>query len=348
MKRTLAILTCLLLSLVQLVAASPAANALYSTSISLTALRTAFGQFYADGSANYQNLYKKMFMSSSFDELFLVKKTKLTQLRFAGLDINNVIQPFQMDFTDTGAISVTPSTIDLRMIKSDVNISSYDIYPEYIGFLHEQNVSQAQQPYAAYLLENVVIPRYVDNWERLICYGGVYAAPTPGTAGAPATSLDGVKQVINDAITATTITALGLGAVPTDDELYVEYIEAAAELIDVSDRTRNMTIAVSMADETRFLNGMRSKYNLNYAAADLRKVYLHQNLQVKGYAAMGTSRKFFCTPQGNGIKALNVSVNDAPLWQFEQQDRRLKVWSDHMVGYGFIDHSRVYTNPEDL
>lgn len=348
MKRTFAFLTCLVLGLVQMLGASIPTGALYATSISLTALRTAYGSYYADGSANMTNLYRKMFLSSSFDELFTVRRTKTLKLRFAGFDIDNVIQPFQLAYTDTGSISVTPSEIDLRMIKSDLLISSYNVYNDYIGFLHEQGKDQQSQPYVAFLLENVVAPRYADNWERLVAYSGAYAAPTPGTAGAPGTAINGVKTIINTAITNSTITALPLGAVPSDNELYVDYIEAAAELIDVADRDTPMTIAVSKADHTRFMAGMRSKYNLNYAAADLSKVYLHQNLTVKGYAAMGNSRKFWATPVGNAVKAVNMSPDGEALWRFQEEDRSLKVFSDHAVGLGFIDHSRVYTNPEDL
>jgi len=326
---------------------TPFAMLMVTTTLTTTAVRASYGGYYADNSKNTKDLYTKQFQAAEFDTLFKMVKTDLTVYRKALVTSTATTQQFQLAWTPNGSYTFTPSPIPLQGIKVDQELSSYDVMDEWVGFLHEQGKSQAEQPLAKYILENLLLPQHIEDIELNGCYFGVQGVVTPGAAGSVGAMMDGVKKVINDAYGAGTISPISVGAIPTDPEDYVDYVMAFGQGIDSKDRKRPMTLAVSLDREYLFKQGMESKYNTQYKSAeDIARVKLQDNITVKGFAAMGTSDKMFCTPDGNAVKPVNMGKG--PLWQFEVVDRRLKVWTDHWMGYGFIDHGRVYTNPEEL
>ncbi|HRH68777.1 MAG TPA: hypothetical protein PLB89_04650, partial [Flavobacteriales bacterium] len=203
------------------------------------------------------------------------------------------------------------------------------------------------QQLVRYIMEHHVQQQFVEDVELELAFRGVRVNPTPGTAGAVGTGINGVYTVINDGITAGTIVPVAVGAAPTTAVAYMRYIEAFVEGINFRDRRRPMELAVSEAACSLFEVGMLATYNQNYEATDnLRRVFRYKNILLVPQVAMGNSTKIFCTPIGNAIKPVNVGKG--PLWQFETDDRKIKAWTNTRIGYGFWDHSRVYTNDVEL
>ncbi len=323
---------------------------LMATAITTTTLDASFDAEYADNSKNLKDLQAKVFESSSFDELFTLEYTDLTTYRKALSTSNAVTQPFQLTWTPTTTFEFGPAEIPLFDIKIDLEFSSHAVKRSFVGFLHKTGQPQNAQLLTKYLLDELVVPQHVEDVELNGCFSGAYATPTPGTPGAVGTMMDGVKTVINDAITATTITPIAIGAAPSDEVDFVDWVEEFAAGIDNRDVKKPMTIAMNNVNFRKFQAGMRAKYNMGWQTAkDLDQLYLFPQLQVKGYAAMGTSDKIFCTPKGNAVKPVNKgNSGNGMMFGWEVEDRRLKVWTDYLMAYGFIDHSRVYTNDSDL
>lgn len=347
MKPILHYLLTIAVFLLGMVTQTAGAGLLMATTISTTDLDTSFDDVYGNNSKNLQDLYTRIFHSADFDELFEEERIDTTVYDKAVGRSSALTQPFQLSWTPNGSFSFEPMRIALDWVKVDAELSSYKVFDSWVGFLHKQGIAQPDQSLTKYILNELILPQHLEDMEISNLYAGVYAAPTPGTAGAVGTSMNGLKVRMNTEITAGFITPISLGAIPTDPELLVQYVEALAEGIDLRDRDKPMTLAMSKANETRFKNGMRTLYNLNYSAAELNKVYLHQNIMVKGYAAVGTSDKMWCTPQGNAKKPWNTGPSPY-VFSMEGQDRIVKCWADYGIGLGWIDRSRVYTNPEEL
>lgn len=336
--------------LAQGLGASLPMGALMATTITTSLLNSSYGANYADNSKGLRDLYTSVFEVAKFDELFTVEQTDLTTFRKALVTGNAVSQPFQLSWTPTSTFSFKPAEIPMFDIKIDLEFSSHEVKKSFVGFLHKTGAQQDAQLLTPYLLNNLVIPQHVQDMELSAAFNGVYAAPTTGTAGAVGTMMDGVKQYINDAITATTISTIAIGAAPSDPVDFVTWVEDFAKLIDSKDATRPMTIAMSRSNHIKFQEGMRAKYNMGYRdAVDLNQLYFFPSLSVMGYNAMGSTDKIFCSPKSNSYKPVNKgNAGNGMLFGWEVVDRRIKVWTDYLVGYGFIDHSRVYTNDSDL
>ena len=73
-----------------------------------------------------------------------------------------------------------------------------------------------------------------------------------GTAGAVGTMLNGVRKVINDGVTATTISTIATGALSTTLATYLAQIEAFVAGIDQKDREKPMILAMNKNLALRF------------------------------------------------------------------------------------------------
>lgn len=312
-----------------------------------TQLESEYGAYYVQGSQNERNLYTQLFESAKFDELFEQELTDDTVHRDSLVTIGAVTQPFQLAWTPTGNSTFKPAPIPLFELKVDFEESSYKVEKTWAGFLHKEGLDESQQPLPVWLLEKLVVPRHIHDVELNGCFNGVYAAPTAGTPGAVGTMMNGVKKVINDGITATTISTIATGAPNADPVLWVGQVEAFVAGIDSKDRKTPMKLAMSEDLALRFKRGNRAKYNMQHNQLnELMAIADYPNIMVEGYAAMGSSTKIFCSPKSNSKMPVKKN-SQRSRFKFETVDRRLKAWTDYWKGYGFVDHSRVYTNDQD-
>lgn len=323
-----------------------AAPGTFAVTLDVADLRTAFGSYYMDGGQSEKDLYTRLFWGQEIDELFEARYTEDTQIRAGLASLTGGPQPLQVAFTEKGTLSFTPQLISLYNIADNRSFYPHEVAADWIGFLGPKNgQNELTCPLPKYLTEHLVLPVFEEGMEILEAYAGVYAAPTPGTAGPDGTSMNGIKKVINLGIAATTITTISTGAIEADDEDFCEQVEAFAQGIETKDRKRSkMTIAMSITLHERYRRGKRAKYNSAWSqSSSLDTIEDSPNLMVKGYAALGSSQKFFCSPVANS--RVGIKRNDhQSKYQFEQQDRKIKMWTDFWKGYGWIDHSRVYTN----
>ena len=318
-----------------------------ATAITTTLLNAAYGAQFKDNSKSQKDLMQQIYASAEFDKLFKVEYTDLTVWEKAVSRSTSFVQAKQTAWTPNGSIVFTPSPIPLHGVKADIEFSSHDVERGFVGFMHENNVPQTSQELIKYVMSNHVNQQFAEDVELELSYNGVRVNPTPGVAGPVAGAINGVYTVLNNAIAAGTITTLAVGAVPTTAVAYMRWVEDFVKRINFRDRRRPMKLAVSENGCSLFEEGMLATYNQNYAQTDnLRKVFRYKNIELVPQVAMDNSKKIFCTVAGNAIKPVNVGKGQ--LWQFETEDRKIKAWSDMLMGYGFWDHSRVYTNDIEL
>lgn len=322
-------------------------GSLAAFTITTTALNSAFGTVYKHGDKSERDLFQKIYYGATFDQdLFTKVSTKLTEYQEGLSSSTAVTQPYQTDFTPSGSVVFAPIKLSLQAWKIDVQLSSHDIWDKWVAFLHDmEKRDESMQAFVRYVMENHVLPQHLEDWELNIAYAGVYAAPTPGTAGAVGTTINGVKKVINDAITATTITPITTGAADSDPATFVQQIQDYVAQISTRARKKPMILAMSEDLELRFRNGMRELYpTTSRDIVDLLKVANYPNIEVRGYPAMGTSGKYFCTPKTNALKAVRGTARE---WQWVSDIRLIKGTTDQWAAYGFRDHSLVFTNDQD-
>lgn len=317
--------------------------------MNVTDIVTEFGAYYLNHGQGRKDLKQLLYFKSETDELFTRVNTEDNVIRQGSASMNRLLQPFQKTWSPTGEITFEAHTINLYGQKIDFQDYPDELYRSWLGFLGNNNLDRKTWPFVRYIIEKHIVPKSIEDYELNEVFAGSYLAPpTPGTAGAAGTAMDGIKKIINDGITATTITPIVTGAFSADPATFCGEIEAFVEAIDIRDRDRvPMTIAMSPVLALRYKKGKQAKYNVNYFQADDLMNLMHfPHIKVKGYQSHAGSEKIWCTPIENAICGVR-GANKRNILRVENVDRQVKIYSDWDKGVGFILHERLYTNDQD-
>lgn len=333
------------------VSGNPYVGVHQSIGVNAALLTAEFGAHYIDGGQSVKDLHEQLYHGAKFDKQFNLVYTRQDVYDQATVVTTEVTQPWQEGFTPAGDVTFKPSRSPLQRVKIDWKHDSYKLVGTYANFLRKEGgVAESQQPITAYVLD-LIAKQHVQDVELQAAYKGEYASPTPGVAGPASTSIDGVRKKLNDAIIAGTITAISTGALASDPVDFVTQMESWADGIDSKDRSQPLVVNMDDALARRFRRGMRVKYKDNNLSKDELSQFIdYTNITVEGQHAMAGSSKFFATPAGNAVKAINVYDQSGARNRFQFLDdvRLVKAWLDYSMTYHFIDHSRVYTNEQTV
>lgn len=310
-------------------------------------LITEFGAYYQNQGQNANRIYRTLRAQFVTQMLFTLVLTDETIWRASKTTMTRLVQPFQKAWTPIGLLTFTPAEIRMFKVKMDHELYPDDIDATWLGFLASENLDRKEWPLVRWLVENEILPQIQEDLEMNEIYSGVYAAPTPGDAGAAGTAMDGIKKVINDHITGGRITPIATGALETDAKLFVAQVEDWAKQINVRYRMRNMPVSMSEDNFELFREGYDLTYNVNYRQDTNNTKIRYKNLEVMGLPSMVGSNKLIATPKENAILLKKRSINENRV-QLESEDRRVKMWTDFWIGIGYILPEVVFTNDQDL
>ena len=319
-----------------------------ATTITASAVVSAFGAYYIDAGQNESNIHKKLRESFGTKDAFTIVDTEDTVLRESNTAFTEVIQAFQKQFTPKGGVTHTPKSIPLYNIKVDQLFYPDELKNMWLSFVTSNNLDRTTWPYVRWFIEEYVMGQIQHDLEMKGIYLGKYVAPTPGTAGNAVDSMQGVKQIINDAIDATTITTITTGAPNADNVLWAGQVETFCKSVPELYWDKPMALNMSRGLALRYKQGRRTKYNSNYAQVnEAMAVQDFENNIVTGRGSMTGANKIWMTPKQNAILAFKGGSNQN-IVEVEKVDRQVKVYTDFWIGAGFIDDSLIWTNNQDL
>jgi hypothetical protein len=306
-----------------------------------------FGAYYLSNGQGRKDLGKILHYKAEFDELFTTTPTDSTVIQKGSALMTRLLQPFQKAFTATGEVTFKAESIQLYKQKVDFLDYPDELEATWLGFLADGNLDRKAWPFVKWLIEEHIIPQLIQDHELNEVYAGVFAAPTPGTAGGPGTSMNGARHIINAHITSGRITPIATGAPSTDPLTYVDQVEFFVDNILKNYKKTPMTIAVSDSQALIYAKGFRQKYLSQYAAAnDILGVMDYPGMMVKGYSAMGNSGKMIATPKSNAVRGVKNIANLGNL-MVENVDRQIKIYNDGHIGVGYVVPEIVFTNNVD-
>ena len=314
--------------------------------IDISALISEFGAYYLDNGQGVKDLRAQIMDQNETDVLFMPWPTNDTIIRGANVDFGSVLQGYQVDFTPLGEMDISGRTIELGQFKIDIQRTPDTLVRSWAGFLTSNKTDRTTWPIWKYITQSWLIPKSAEDWELNAVFAGVKGAVTPGTAQAVADAIDGIRKIINDAITATDITPIVTGEPSTDPVTWVEQVEAFADAIPKKFMPHIGPIAMSFTLYKRFKKGMRMKYNMNYQQADLVTV-IDTNLQVVGLRSHEGSGKIWTTVKGNAVMPIKGPENQN-VFEVEKVDRKVKIYTDWFKGVGFWRYDWIFTNDADL
>lgn len=314
---------------------------------------SAFGAYYLNHGQNMNSLYTQLYRGFVTEQVFTPIITDDQIWRASEARHTRIVQPFQKAFTPTGSAEFKPVEIRQYNMKADLSEYPDDIKANWLGFLSSTDVKRADWPFIKYWMEKLIVPQIQQDIELNEAGRGVFAAPTPGTAGAAGTSMNGIQKIINDHITASRITPIALGAIPTADDQLVEYIEDYHAGIPIQYQNIKMTTYLPEALVLRYKRGYRIKYgkDADFSEGVMGSTNIkYTNLTIAGLPSMNlkangsANDRIFTTPKENAIMLKKGFNNSKGVFNVQEADRLVKLLTDWWLGFGFIIPELVWVN----
>jgi len=143
----------------------------------------AWGEYYLNSGQNMDNLHMLPFEQYDTQVAGTIIETDQTVLREANVEVQEILQQYQDEFTSKGGVSFAPVNIFLQNIKIDVGVIPHKLIKAWTGFLTNSGNDPETYPFIAWLVEQYLLKQGKEDFELKAVYKGVYEAPVEGTAG---------------------------------------------------------------------------------------------------------------------------------------------------------------------
>ncbi|MFA9220543.1 MAG: hypothetical protein ACEQSL_05090 [Sediminibacterium sp.] len=315
-----------------------------ASTITITDVVSQFGQYYIAGGQGQKDIQKRIFAPAETASFFQLIPTSDSVLRGASVEMTEVLQPYQDDFSAKGGATFKPVDIQLFHQKIDWKKNPTIFVESWLGFLASENVDRAQWPFIKYLINELILNKYFEDHELQAIYKGVRDEATGGTAGDAIDAMNGIKFIRNAHIDAGLITPISTGALETGAAAFCTQVEEWFEEINDLYHDSIDYVFMSRTNAVLYRQGKRAKYNVNYMQeSDLMSLADHPTVQIKGLRSMSGSDVLWATPKWNRKRAMKT-IGTPTTFQIKEYERSVSIYTDWMEGVGFAYPQVVFTN----
>ncbi|WP_234733244.1 hypothetical protein [Tellurirhabdus bombi] len=313
---------------------------------------TEFGNYYRQQGQGVASLFQVVNQPFESENALTPMFTDQTIWQASKASFNKVLQPFQRAFTPTQTSKFTPLEIRMFHMKGDVLEYPDDLESSWLGFLSSAKLKRSEWPIIRWMLENQFYPQLKEDLELDAVGRGVFVSPTINVASEPIKAMNGLQKIINDQITAGRMTPIGMGAIPSSDQDFVDYIEEFADMMDKKYWSQPMDVNLSQTLARKYARGYRDKYDKSIDF-DVNKSINVQltNLTLKPLPSMNLKNdgepcnRIFCTPKKNKV-ILKKKTQNMDMVDIQDFNRDVKIMTDFWLGVGFILPEIVFCNDQ--
>ena len=258
--------------------------------------------------------------------------------------IDDVIQPYQCDWTPKGKASFRARINKVRALKVDYDFECIDeIYHSWLADMADERSPRKDWPFVKYVVFQLIVPKMQEELEA-ISYNGVYQAPTAGTASPYLDSTDGIGTIIANEITAGNITPINTGALTPSN--MVDRVDFFIDSIPHKYRHVNGVVLMSKTNAMNYYRDYRANFggNNNYNGNEDLMIP-HTGKKIVGITAMEGSDRIIFTPKSNMIKMYD-KIDKPGKFQVQQDKRKVHIFTDFKRGYGFKNLDIVFVNDQ--
>lgn len=308
-----------------------------------------YGAFYRKGSDNTKNLISLQKQETVTPSYATPIVTDDTVYRAPQTYMSEIVQAFQEKFTDKGVLTFKPNDIPTYKLKIDTSFYPDQLEETYLGFLTRiTEADRAKWPFIKWFLEVHVLSQAKHDMETKAYGKGVYVAPTAGTAGTTAQSMNGLSKLITDGL-AGTITPHSLMQPVSLTSAFsastaFDGIEEFVDNFDDVLEGKPMLIGLEPKALRWYFRDKRNTHggDTNY---DDNKAYTVDGMPNVKFAPMpslaGTGI-IFATPESNYIH-ITPKKKMNPI-RVESSKREVSVLGDWREGLGFLFNELVYVH----
>lgn len=265
----------------------------------------AYGAYYLGNPGNQARLFAETYRMIGEIEMDVLQLQPTSGTRWESSDsiLQDVLQPFQKDWTPNSQLDFIPHPIDLFKAKAELNVCPDELSYSWLMFLEGDGIDRREWPFIRWLIEVHFLPKLADNIDQKAIYKGIQAAPIAGTPGTPGQAMNGLEKVMDDYVTNGLAAPIALGPIPSLPEDFVSYVEDFIDAID--DRYRFTLPGIQMSEQlaVRYSRGYEAKYGTG-----VRVPGSTQNSQISGYStvvkgmtSMQGKTRLWATVPNNGL-----------------------------------------------
>lgn len=314
------------------------------TEIDIDQLKADFGDYYMAGGQGLANLHMLPFDSFDTRDAFTIVPTNDTIIREANVEVEEILQQYQDEFTPKGRIEFQPVEFPLYQMKIDQEFNPTKLQRSWVGFLAANNVDRTTWPFVRWIVEVYLMKKSMEDLEKEAIYNGVYEAPQDGVPGAASKVMNGVRKIVTAMVAAGSLDEIVTGAPAADADDFVTQIEDFVKALPEKYRRMSMPINMSRTLEERFVEGMQVKYNMQYAqVSQLRNVRNFPNISVVGRPSMEGADGWWGTPKYNALMGVKGFEN-VNAFKIEGSKRKVAMYSDWWAGIYFIQPKILFVN----
>jgi hypothetical protein len=305
------------------------------TALNITDLNTALGSYYRK---NKDGIISEMLLGMNVDQNFEVWDDVKDEVPLPSLEISDLVKPANdTTFSPTAnALKFGARILKVRKWKVDLLIVPGDLEKTWLGRYKKKGSDPMDLPFEQYIFD-YIIQKVHNNVRMSALYNGIYNAG--GTA--PVDIMNGLKKLIADEITATTITPITTGVV-TEANVIASLL---AVYDGIGDAYKN--VPTQMIVSNQLFDWYTRKYNpisnTSLVVDDINKLsnaHLNQfplagtNCVLKREPGMGASQRIICTPKTNMVYGTDSfgEENNIKVQEFE---RTIKIMIDAKSGVNF-------------
>lgn len=314
------------------------------TEIDIDQLKADFGDYYLDQGQNLANLHMLPFESFETMDAFTIIPTNDTIIRESNVEVEEILQQYQDEFTPKGRAAFKPVQFPLYQVKIDVEFNPTKLQRSWVGFLASNNLDRTQYPFVRWIAEQYLMMKSKEDMEMKAIYTGVYEAPQDLVPGDASKVMNGVRKVISDMIDAGDIDEIVTGNPDADPAVYVTQVESFVKTLPEKYRMMNMVLNMNRTNMQHFVEGMQKKYNMQYAQVnDLKSVRNFPNITIAGRPSMQGNNGIWATPKYNALMGVKGFEN-SNAFKIEGAKRKVAMFSDWWMGLYFIQPEIVFVN----
>lgn len=307
--------------------------------LDLTALATALGAYYRD---KRQEVLGKLYAAEDMRKYFNVVSGVQDEYVMTEMFLDELTQPYQKAWTPKGTATFTPEILKNRGVKVDFTLEPKALEATWIGYLKTNGSSPEEYPFVQYIYDRIIekVARELNN----TTINGVYAAPTPGTAGSAASAFNGILKIVTDAITATKITPVATGALSAAN--IRTKIEQMVDALPTEHRDQELVMLMSPSWARAYHRLNRTDFGANIDYKPGETMVDFTNVKIVTPLYMNGSSRLIITPAAN-LFLLEDGVNEEEKMIVQANRRELEVMMDFKRGVGFgIIEDYVWTNDQ--
>ena len=309
---------------------------------------TAYGAYYLNSGQNMARIRGLISQGLVTPGICTPIVTDDTVYQLGRLALGNIVQSFQKGWTPKNAAAFTPNELRTYRFKVDEEIDADDIESTWLAFLKNNDPDRKNWPLIKFLIEH---PEQgylakINSDMELNEYGkGVYAAPTPGTAGDAGKGMNGlIKQlqvgVDGGTINSIDIETLAKASIFDQVELFIDGISEIYQHVA-------MNVCMSPAWAKAYLQDKRAQGF--YTIPSDKSVNLGIDFtpqQIVALPSLNGTDVIFATPKTNLLHITSKSSNKTNI-RIESARREVSFFCDWREGLGFGMDAAVWTNLQE-